>query len=105
MDRNAPVGCKFISVTVSKNTCGQFFASVLVEAEVIKKPKTGKSIGLDIGIKTFLSCSNGGTVENPKFFRESQAKLAKAQKNLSRKRKGSVRRKKATLKVARIHND
>jgi len=52
-----------------------------------------------------LSGSDGSTVENPKFFRESQAKLAKAQKNLSRKKKGSVRRKKAKLKVARIHND
>ncbi|MFU8789658.1 MAG: RNA-guided endonuclease InsQ/TnpB family protein [Methylobacter sp.] len=105
MDRDVPVGCKFISVTVSKNKCGQFFASVLVETEVIKKPKTGKAIGLDIGIKTFLSGSNGTIVENPKFFRESQAELAKAQKNLSRKKKGSVRRKKAKLKVARIHND
>ena len=105
MDRDVPAGCKFMSVTVSKNKCGQFFASVLVETEIIKKEKTGKSIGLDIGIKTFLSGSDGSTVENPKFFRESQAKLAKAQKNLSRKKKGSVRRKKAKLKVARIHND
>jgi putative transposase len=105
MDRDVPTGCKFMSVTVSKNKCGQFFASVLVETEIIKKAKTGKSIGLDIGIKTFLSGSNGSTVENPKFFRESQAKLAKAQKNLSRKKKGSVRRKKAKLKVAEIHND
>ncbi len=105
MDRDVPAGCKFMSVTVSKNKCGQFFASVLVETEIIKKEKTGKSIGLDIGIKTFLSGSDGSTVENPKFFRESQAKLAKAQKNLSRKKKGSVRRKKARLKVAGIHND
>jgi putative transposase len=105
IDREVPTGCKFMSVTVSKNTCGQYFASVLVECEVVKKPKTGKSIGLDIGIKTFLSGSNGSTVENPKFFRESQAKLAKAQKNFSRKMKGSVRSKKAKLKVARIHND
>jgi putative transposase len=105
MDRDVPVGCKFISVTVSKTTCGYFFASVLVETEVAHKPKTGKSIGLDIGIKTFLSGSDGSTVENPKFYRKSQAKLTKAQKNLSRKRKGSSRRKKAKLKVARIHND
>jgi len=50
MDRDVPAGCKFMSVTVSKNKCGQFFASVLVETEIIKKEKTGKSIGLDIGI-------------------------------------------------------
>jgi putative transposase len=105
LDRAVPVDCKFMSVTVSKNKCGQFFASVLVECEVVAKPKTGKFIGLDIGIKTFLTGSDGFTVENPQFHRESQAELIKAQRNLSRKKKGSSRRKKAKLKVARIHNN
>jgi putative transposase len=100
-----PNGCKFMSVTVSKNKCGQFFASVLVEIKIVQKPKTGQKIGLDLGLKTFLMGSNGFTVENPKYFRESQAKLKQAQRHLSRKVKGSVRRKKAKLKVARIHND
>ncbi len=105
VDRTVPMGCKFMSVTVSKNKCGQFFASVLVEMEIIHKPKTGKSIGLDIGIKTFLTGSDGLTVENPSYFRESQAELKQAQQHLSRKKKGSVRSKKARLKVARIHNN
>ena len=105
LDRAVPVGCKFMSVTVSKNKCGQFFASVLVECEVISKPKTGKFIGLDIGIKTFLTGSDGFAVENPQFFRESQAELKQAQRHLSRKKKGSSRCKKARLKVARIHNN
>jgi putative transposase len=104
LDRSVPVGCKFMSVTVSKNKCGQFFASVLVECEIIVKPKTGKFIGLDIGIKTFLTGNDGFIVENPQFFRESQAELKQAQRHLSRKKKGSLRRKKAKLKVARIHN-
>jgi len=105
MDREPPKDCKFMSVTVSKNCCNQFFASVLVECEVVQKPKTGLSIGLDIGINVFLSGSDETTVENPKYFRENQAKLKKAQRNLSHKKKCSVRRKKAKLKVARIHND
>jgi putative transposase len=104
LDRAVPVGCKFMSVTVSKNKCGQFLASVLVECEIIAKPKTGKFIGLDIGIKTFLTGNDGFIVENPQFFRESQAELKQAQRHLSRKKKGSLRRKKAKLKVARIHN-
>ncbi|MDP3837645.1 MAG: transposase, partial [Methylococcales bacterium] len=94
VDRAVPVGCKFMSVTVSKNVCGQFFASVLVEMEIIHKPKTGQAIGLDIGIKTFLTGSDSLTVENPTYFRESQAELRQAQQHLSRKKKGSVRRKK-----------
>jgi putative transposase len=94
-----------MSVTVSRNTVLQFFASVLVECEVIKKPKTGLSIGIDVGVKTFLTGSDGLTIENPKYFRKNQAKLAKAQRNFSRKVKGSARRNKAKLKVARIHNN
>jgi putative transposase len=104
LDRAVPTDCKFMSVTISKNKCGQFFASVLVECEILAKPKTGKFIGLDIGIKTFLTGNDGFTVENPQFFRESQAELKQAQRHLSRKKKDSSRRKKAKLKVARIHN-
>ncbi len=103
-DRPVPDRGKLMSVTVSKNNCGQFFVSVLAEIDIAQKPKTGRKIGLDIGLKTFLTGSDGFTVENPTFFRESQAKLTHAQRQLSRKVKGSVRRKKAKLKVARIHN-
>jgi putative transposase len=94
-----------MSVTISKNRCDQFFASVLVETEVFEKEKTGKSIGIDLGIKTFLTGSDGLVVENPRFFRENQAKLKKAQRNLSRKVKGSRRHKKAKLRLSRIHRD
>lgn len=104
LDRTVPDSCKFISVTVSKNRSGQFFVSVLVETKIIQKPKTGKRIGLDMGIKTFLTGNDGFIVENPKYFRESQTKLKQAQQHLSRKQKGSLRRKKAKLKIARIHN-
>lgn len=104
LDRAVPVGCKLLSVTVSKNKCGQFFASVLVECITIQKPKTGNRIGLDIGLKMFLTGSDGFTIENPKFFRENQAELKQAQRHLSRKKKGSVRYKKAKLRVAKIYN-
>lgn len=105
LDRAVPVGCKFMSVTISKNKCSQFFASVLVECEVLPKPKTGKQIGLDIGLKMFLTGSDGiFTAPALQFLRESQAELKKAQRHLSRKKKGSRRRLKAKFKVARIHN-
>jgi putative transposase len=104
LDRVVPEGCRFLSVTVSKNKCNQFFASVLVEFKAILKPKIGNQIGLDIGIKTFLMGNDGFIVENPKFFRENQAELKQAQRHLSRKKKGSVRYKKAKLRVAKIYN-
>lgn len=104
MDRHIPDGSKFVSVTVSKNKCNQLFASILVEMDISLKQKTRGTIGIDVGLKTFITCSNGTTVENPQFFRESQAKLVRAQRLFSRKKKGSSRRKAARLKVARIHN-
>ena len=104
IDRQIPKGCKLMSVTISKNRCNQFFASVLVECEIARKPKTGKSVGIDIGINTFLTLSNNQIVANPRYFRENQTKLIKIQRHLSRKQKGSVRRRKAKLKVARWHN-
>jgi putative transposase len=104
LDREIPSNSKLMSVTVSKNKYNQLFASILVEVEINEKPKTGKSVGLDIGIKTFLTGSDGLVVENPKYFRENQRKLSRAQRSFSRKKKGSIRRKKAKLKIARIHN-
>ena len=103
-DKDIPVGSKLMNVTISKNLCNQFFASVLVETEISPLPNTGKSVGIDLGLKEFLIRSDGETVKNPRLFRDSQAKLKIAQRNLARKRKGSVRRRKAKLKVARIHN-
>lgn len=105
LDRAVPDGCKFMSVTISKNKCGQFFASVLVECEILPKPKTGKKIGLDIGLKMFLTGSDGIFIKPAlQFLRESQAELIKAQHHLSCKKKGSVRRKKAKFNVAKVHN-
>ncbi len=104
IDREIPKGSKLMSVTISKNRCNQFFASILIECEIAQKPKTGKSVGIDIGITTFLTLSNHSIVANPRYFRESQMKIAQLQRHLSRKKKGSMRRRKAKLKVARLHN-
>ena len=58
---------------------------------------------MDVGLKEFAICSNGFRVDNPKHFRKSEKRLAKLQKDLSRKQKGSNNRNKARLKVARLH--
>jgi putative transposase len=91
------------SVTVSKNKCNQYFVSILVEENIELKQNTGRSIGIDLGLNSLLSLNNGIKVSNPRWFRESQAKLVKSQRHLSRKSKGSNRYNKQKLKVARIH--
>ena len=102
MDRIIPEG-KFMSVTVSKNPSGQFYASILIETEINYLPKKGKSVGIDVGLKEFIVTSDNDIVKNPKYFRESQSKLRTLQRHFSRKQKGSKRREKLKLKIAKIH--
>lgn len=103
IDNPIPDGAKFMSVTVSKSPSGKYFASILVKQELNPIPSTGKVVGIDLGLKSLFVLSNGQAVDNPKWFRENQSKLKKAQKHLSRKTKGSNRRAKQRIKVAKIY--
>lgn len=93
--------------TVSKTTTGKYFVSVLVETpdEVPeKRPVTeDTTIGVDIGIKDFCTLSTGEKVENPRHLKEELKRLKVLQRRASKKKKGSNNRKKAVLKVAKLH--
>lgn len=91
------------SATISKTPSNQYYISILVDTEIIQIPKNNNKIGIDLGLKEFAICSNGDRFENPKHLRKSEKKLAKLQKDLSRKTKGSNNRYKARLKVAKLH--
>lgn len=92
------------SATISKSTTGKYYISILC---VVEKPtkhkKTGKSIGIDLGLKDFIITSDGQRYCNPKFIRKYERKLAKKQRILSRKEKESKGRNKARLSVAKVH--
>jgi putative transposase len=60
-------------------------------------------IGIDVGLESLLMLSNGDRIEPPKFYRKSEKKLAKEQRRLSRKKKGSANRKKQVIEVAKVH--
>lgn len=94
---------RILRVTVRKNPSGKYFVSILVETEVHPLPKTSSSIGVDLGLKDFAILSTGKVFPNPKFFRTLEEKLAKAQRILSRRVKGSANWHKQRVKVARIH--
>lgn len=102
IDRIIPDG-KFMSVTVSKNPSGYYYASILIETEIKHLPKNGKSVGIDVGLKEFIVTSDNDIVKNPKYFRESQSKLKILQRHFSRKQKGSKRKDKLRIKIAKIH--
>ena len=91
------------SATISKTPSNQYYISILVDTENTQLPKNGNSVGIDLGLKEFAVCSNGDRFDNPKNLRKYEKKLAKLQKDLSRKAKGSNNRYKARLKVAKLH--
>lgn len=66
--------------------------------------KTDKKVGVDVGLKEFVVCSNGHRVDNPKYLRKLEKRLIKLQRDLSRKQKGSNNLYKARLKVAKLHD-
>ena len=91
------------SVTVSKNVSNQYFVSVLVEEEIQTFQQTHRSVGIDLGLIDLITLSNGQKLANPKLLRKSHAKLAKLQRALARKQKGSKRGELAIIKVARTY--
>ena len=91
------------SATISKTPSNQYYISILVDTENIQLPKSDNKVGIDLGLKEFAICSNGDIFNNPKNLRKSEKRLAKLQKDLSRKVKGSNNRYKARLKLAKLH--
>ena len=91
------------SSTISQVPSGKYYISILVETEVKELETTDKKVGVDVGIKDFGVTSKGEVFENPQWLRKSENRLKKLQKDLSRKKKGSNNRKKARIKVAKLH--
>ena len=91
------------SCTISQVSSGKYFISILADTEIVELPKTDKKIGVDLGIKEFAITSDEDFFSNPKHLKQSENRLAKLQKDLSRKQKGSNNRKKARIKVAKLH--
>lgn len=96
---------KIKSGTLTKTKSGKYYFSILVEIPIdtITTQKVNGTIGLDIGIKDFIVDSNGNKYENIKIQRTNEKKLARLHRLISRKKKDSVNRLKAIVKLARFH--
>lgn len=89
--------------TVSQNQSGKYFVSLwCTDVEIEKLPSTGDVVGIDMGLKEFAVTSDGTKYPNHKYYHKSKKKLARLQRQLSRKSKGSKREEKARIKVARL---
>jgi len=95
---------RVLRMTVSKRA-GRWYAALTVEREepAVREALRGGAVGVDLGIKTLATISDGTVIENPRYLRKSERRLKMAQQALSRKVKGSNRRAKARAKVARLH--
>lgn len=90
--------------TISKTPSGKYFVSVFTEEEYVTPvKKSGKAVGVDMGLKDLLITSDGEIFKNNRNTKRYERKLAKAQQHLSRKKKGSRGFENQKLKVARIH--
>lgn len=98
-----PIGAKILRATVSERA-GRWFVSLQVEEErPDPKTKDGNALGIDVGVTHLMTLSDGTVFENPKALSASLQRLARAQRTLSRRQKGSANRRKAASRVARLY--
>ena len=95
---------KVKTVTIKRDSLGDFYVYFVTDAKNFEvETRTGKSVGFDFGLKKFLTASDGKDVISPLFFKQNSKLIAKACKNLSRKKKISNDRQRAKLNLARIY--
>ncbi|QIZ71590.1 RNA-guided endonuclease InsQ/TnpB family protein [Oxynema aestuarii] len=101
-----PIEGKLKTVTVTKNRCDQYFASILFEDGKPNPDSSteGKAVGVDLGLNHFAVTSDGSKFDNPRWIAKHERNLKRKQQDLSRKQKGSNNRNKARKKVAKVHN-
>ncbi len=80
-----------------------WYASIACEVAPSPLPATGRAIGIDVGLESFATLSNGAQIANPRYYRAAERKLKQAQRRLSRRVKGSNRRRKARELLAKAH--
>ncbi|MDU8992797.1 RNA-guided endonuclease TnpB family protein [Streptomyces mirabilis] len=102
--RPLPEGVNPSTVTVSQDAAGRWFVSLLCDDPGVKPlPENGNAVGIDAGLDHLLTLSTGEKIANPRHERRDRAALAREQRRLAKKEKGSANRARARLKVAKIH--
>lgn len=91
------------TMNIRRDAVGNWYANFSCEVETEPLPKSEKAIGIDVGLNSFATLSNGEHYANPRFFRRDEKELAKAQRKLSKAEKGTPERAKRRKAVAHIH--
>lgn len=100
--QNAPT-TDIKQIIVKRDGSGRWFAILCSDEPNHVLEPTGKAVGIDVGLESFITDSDGMQIENPRFYKKMLARIRKEQRNLSRKKKGSKNRLKQKAKLARFH--
>jgi putative transposase len=95
-------GVQILSATVSEQA-GHWYVSIQVEEEQAVPENTGPVVGIDLGVKSLATLSDGEVIQNPRHFKRRLKKLKRLQRVVSRRQKGGKNRKKAVRKLAKLH--
>ena len=103
LNLHRPVEGQVKTTTIKRTPTDKWFVSFAVEVGATWLKDTCKAVGIDVGLTHFLTTDTGATVENPRFFRADEKDLARAQRKLSKAKKGSKKRAHRRKAVAHIH--
>jgi putative transposase len=98
-----PIEGEIKTCTLRRNASGDWTVSFSCEVNIEPQAANQESIGIDVGLAHFATLSNGKQIENPRFFKQAEKDLAKAQRKLSKLEKGTPKRKKQGKVVAKVH--
>jgi len=101
--RPLPDDAKILNLTISRDTSRRYFVSILVETGVKPLKKTKAEVGIDVGVKTLATTSDGEKIENPRPLVKCEKRLKRLQRRLSRKVEGGANRQKTRFKVPKLH--
>jgi putative transposase len=97
-----PVMGDIKTITVKRHA-GKWYACISVEYDIQPLPETDNAVGLDVGLLWFATLSDGTTLDNPRHYRQAQAKLRRAQRRVARRKRGSHNRRKAVVLLQKAH--
>jgi putative transposase len=98
-----PIKGKIKTLTVQRSSTGKWYVSFSCEVEPERLPDIPEHVGIDVGLKTFATLSDGEEIENPRFFREEEKALAKVNRKHSKLAKSTPERRKHRKVVAHVH--
>src|SRR6266487_6764482 len=100
---HSPIKSKIKTLTIRCSSTGKWYACFSIECEPERLPELASPVGIDVGLKTFATLSDGTEIANPRFFRKEEKALAKVQRKHSQLAKGTPQRRKHRKVVARVH--